>query len=130
MTTQVPKNTPQSGGQARRTGTSSSQAIEARAAAQRVKLEAQGEAREEIREEAGGQEVAATVTSAALKQARKKKEQGQLQAARRANTTIVRAIDDCLLDHEGGNHSAKTLDTLRPISTDHAMKQYFSDLIS
>ncbi len=33
-----------------------------------------------------------------------------MQAQRRASTTIARAIEDYLLDHEGGNHSAKTLE--------------------
>jgi site-specific recombinase XerD len=31
-------------------------------------------------------------------------------ANRRANATLARAIDDYLLDHEGGNHSPKTLE--------------------
>src|SRR5260370_12625787 len=89
---------------ARRTSGGSSSVTDARAAAQRVKLDAQAEAREQ-----GAAEVK---EAAALKKARGKKEQkqGQLQATRRTNTTIGHAVDDYLLDHEGGNHSAKTLE--------------------
>jgi len=107
MTTQEPKDTPKTGAHgatARRTSGGSSRVTEARAAAQRVKLDAQAEVREQ-----GAAEVK---EAAALKKARGKKEQkqGQLQATRRANTTIGHAVDDYLLDHEGGNHSAKTLE--------------------
>ncbi len=89
---------------ARRTSGGSSSVTDARAAAQRVKLDAQAEAREQ-----GAAEVK---EAAALKKARGKKEQkqGQLQATRRTNTTIGHAVDDYLLDHEGDNHSAKTLE--------------------
>ena len=100
MTTQDPKNTTKTGEKTRRTRAGSTSVTEARAAAQRVKLDTQAEARE--------QETA--TAAAALKKARNKKEQGKLQAARRATATIARAIDDYLLDHEGGNHSAKTLE--------------------
>ena len=100
MTTHAPKNTPKTGEKTRRARAGSTHVTEARAAAQRVKLDAQAEAREQE-----------TLTSAAaLKKARNKKEQGKPQAARRATATIARAIDDYLLDHEGGNHSAKTLE--------------------
>src|SRR5690349_21692963 len=99
MTTQAPKNTPKTGEKTRLTRADSASVTEARAAAQRVKLDAQAEAREQEK-----------VTAAALKKARSKKEQGKLQATRRAGTTIARAINDYLLDHEGGNHSAKTLE--------------------
>jgi site-specific recombinase XerD len=100
MTTHEPKNTPKTGEKTRRTRANSASVTEARAAAQRVKLDTQAEAREQE-----------TVTgAAALKKARSKKEQGKPQAARRATATIARAIDDYLLDHEGGNHSAKTLE--------------------
>ncbi len=91
MTTQAPKNTPKTGAKTRRQRADSSHVTEARAAAQRVKLDAQAEAREQE----------TTTEAAALKKARNKKEQGKLQAARRANVTIGRAIDDYLLDHEG-----------------------------
>ena len=100
MTTHEPKNTPKTGEKTRRARAGSTHVTEARAAAQRVKLDAQAEAREQE-----------TLTSAAaLKKARNKKEQGKPQAARRATATIARAIDDYLLDHEGGNHSPKTLE--------------------
>ncbi len=39
-----------------------------------------------------------------------KNTQQDLQAKRRASTTIARAIDDYLQDHEGGNHSEKTVE--------------------
>jgi len=100
MTTQASKNTPKTGEKTRRTRSGSTHVTEARAAAQRVKLGAQAEA--------GEQETA--TAAAALKKARNKKEQGKLQAARRATATIALAIDDYLLDHEGGNHSPKTLE--------------------
>ncbi len=72
---------------------------EARAAAQRVKLNAQAVQRQRAAEH-----------PSKTKRANSKKEQGKLQATRRAGTTIARAIDDYLLDHEGGNHSPKTLE--------------------
>ncbi len=72
---------------------------EARAIAQRAKLDAQAEAREQP----------ATKTGAS-KQRSGKQTQQRLQANRRAHTTIARAMEDYLLDHEGGNHSAKTLE--------------------
>ena len=72
---------------------------EARARAQRARLDAQADARQP----------AATKLAAAKPRGGKPTQQ-ELQAARRANTTIARAIEDYLLDHEGGNHSAKTLE--------------------
>ena len=105
MTTQEPKDTPTTGAHGattRRTSAGSSRVTEARAAAQRVKLDAQAELRE--------QGTAKAKEAAALKKARGKKEQQRLQAPRRATTTIAHAVDDYLLDHEGGNHSAKTLE--------------------
>ena len=71
---------------------------EARATAQRAKLDAQAEARLVAQQE--------TTTA---KKPKNKKDQQQLLANRRANTTIERAIEDYLLDHEGGNSSRKTL---------------------
>src|SRR6202011_1558193 len=44
------------------------------------------------------------------KESKGKNERQRLLANRRAGTTIARAIDDYLLDHEGGNHSPKTLE--------------------
>jgi integrase/recombinase XerD len=68
---------------------------EARARAQRAKLDAQADARQ---------------PSAAAKPRGSKPTQQRLQANRRANMTVARAMEDYLLDHEGGNHSAKTLE--------------------
>ncbi len=105
MTTQEPKDTPTTGAHGattRRTSAGSSRVTEARAAAQRVKLDTQAEIREQGATEAK--------EAAALKKARGKKEQQRLQASRRATTTIAHAVDDYLLDHEGGNHSDKTLE--------------------
>ena len=98
MTTNAPKNTPKTGEKTRRARASSASVTEARAAAQRVKLDAQAEAHAQER---------ATAASA-LKKARNKKEQGKLQAARRTNATIVRAIDDYLLDHEGATTAPRS----------------------
>ncbi|HEY1349033.1 MAG TPA: tyrosine-type recombinase/integrase [Ktedonobacteraceae bacterium] len=77
---------------------SSKQVTEARAAAQRAKLNAQAAEQQQ-----------------ADKQPSKRKfvsgKQGQrdLLAKRHAQATIARAIDDYLADHEGSNHSLKTL---------------------
>ncbi len=86
---------------------------DARAAAQRVKLDAQAEARkqQEVQEE--------TVA----KKPKGKKEQQRLLNNRRANTTIERAVEDYLLDHEGGNHSNKTLEWHRTALG--LMRKYF-----
>ena len=100
MSTHVSKNTPKTGEKTRRTRANSASVTEARAAAQRVKLDTQTEVREQKQ----------VTVPASLQKARSRKEQGKLQATRRASTTIARAIDDYLLDHEGGNHSAKTLE--------------------
>jgi len=70
-----------------------------RAVAQRAKLDAQTEAR-----------ASAAPTGSTAKPRGGKTTQRQLQAQRRATTTIERAIEDYLLDHEGGNHSLKTLE--------------------
>ena len=75
---------------------------EARAAAQRAKLDAQAEARRTA-------DKAHTSQTTPRKQAPGKKEQQRLLANRRAGTTLQRAIADYLLDHEGGNSSLKTL---------------------
>jgi site-specific recombinase XerD len=74
---------------------------EARAVAQRAKLDAQAEARLTAEQEREATQP---------KKAKSKKDQKQLLANRRANTTIERAIEDYLSDHEGGNHSKKTLE--------------------
>ena len=71
---------------------------EARASAQRAKLDAQDEARRQ-----------ATEKTSTTQQAQSKHQQKDLLAKRRARATIGHAIADYLLDHEGGNHSDKTL---------------------
>ena len=68
---------------------------EARAAAQRAKLDAQAERRQDVELPA--------------KASRGKQQQASLLARRRAATTVERTIADYLLDHEGGNSSPKTL---------------------
>src|SRR5713101_4656044 len=77
----------------------SAHVTEARAAAQRVKLDAQARRRR----------VAARETATQAKQAKGKDKQAALLSKRRASTTMERAIADYLLDHEGGNSSQKTL---------------------
>jgi site-specific recombinase XerD len=69
-----------------------------RADAQRAKLDAQAEVRAQQQEQA------------TTRKSHGKHEQRRLLAHRRANTTIVHAIDDYLQDHAGGNHSDKTLE--------------------
>jgi site-specific recombinase XerD len=69
---------------------------EARAAAQRAKLDAQAQ-----RQRATTEETATRATG--------RDKQAALLSKRRANTTLERAIADYLLDHEGGNSSQKTL---------------------
>jgi hypothetical protein len=85
-----PKTTPKRG---------SKQVTEARARAQRAKLDTQKQ------ERAG-----ASVASNTHPKAKGKGTQRDLQAKRRAATTIARAVEDYLQDHEGGNHSDKTLE--------------------
>ena len=77
----------------------SAHVTEARAAAQRAKLDAQAQRRH----------VAARETATQAKQAKGKDKQAALLSKRRASTTMERAIADYLLDHEGGNSSQKTL---------------------
>lgn len=77
----------------------SKRVTEARASAQRTKLDAQAETRREAAE----QQVVK------LKNARGKREPGDALAKRRAATTLARTIEDYVNDHEGGNHSPKTL---------------------
>ena len=71
---------------------------EARAAAQRAKLDAQAESRR-----------LAAERSASTSKKKGKREQQDLLARRRARMTIGNSVEDYLLDHEGGNHSLKTL---------------------
>ena len=73
---------------------------EARANAQRTKLDAQAEARTKAAED-----------SARAKPSAGKRERGQSgKAGKRGAATVESAIADYLLDHAGGNHSAKTLE--------------------
>jgi site-specific recombinase XerD len=72
---------------------------EARSQAQRTKLDAQAQARQQQEE-----------SKKPARQPKGKTTQEALQAKRRAGTTIARAIDDYVQDHEGGNHSPKTLE--------------------
>jgi len=81
-----PKTTPKRG---------SKQVTEARARAQRAKLDAQKQERAEQNTHP---------------KAKGKGTQRDLQARRRAAITIARAIEDYLQDHEGGNRSDKTLE--------------------
>ena len=86
--------------ESKRTGKPSKHVTDARATAQRAKLDAQAEERRTTAEQETTQP----------KKPKTKKDQRQLLASRRANTTIERAIEDYLSDHEGGNHSKKTLE--------------------
>ncbi|MBV9712577.1 MAG: tyrosine-type recombinase/integrase [Ktedonobacteraceae bacterium] len=72
---------------------------EERAHAQRAKLETQAQQRLPKEED-----------TRPTKRPKGEKAQEQLQAKRRAMTTVVCAVDDYLQDHEGGNHSKKTVE--------------------
>src|SRR5260370_7275275 len=76
----------------------SKQVTEARAAAQRTKLNAQAAERRRTAEH-----------TSKTKRANGKQGQRDLLTKRRAQTTVARAIEDYLADHEGSNHSPKTL---------------------
>jgi integrase/recombinase XerD len=71
---------------------------EARAAAQRAKLDAQVESRR-----------LAAERSLPTSKKKGKRVQQDLLARRCARMTIGNSVEDYLLDHEGGNHSLKTL---------------------
>ncbi len=86
--------------ESKRTGKPSKHVTDARATAQRAKLDAQAEERRVTNEQETIQP----------KKPKTKKDQRQLLASRRANTTVERAIEDYLSDHEGGNHSKKALE--------------------
>jgi len=79
---------------------SSKRVTEARAAAQRAKLDAQAQRRAAAAQQAAEQPA---------KETQGKQKQASLLAKRRASTTLERAIANYLLDHEGGNSSQKTL---------------------
>ncbi len=68
---------------------------EARSRAQRIKLDARAYARQQ---------------DEPPQKSKSKQTQQEMQAKRRALTTIARVIDDYLQDHEGGNHNKKTLE--------------------
>jgi site-specific recombinase XerD len=83
--------------QSGRRGTSAAKRVtESRARARRSLLDAEAEAREQRTAKQGGRST-----------------KPRQLASRRANATLARAIDDYLLDHEGGNHSPKTLERHR-----------------
>ena len=84
---------------------------ESRALAQRAKLDSQAEQRKQ--------------PMATSKKTAGKPAQRQLLARRRAGTTVKDALDDYLLDHEGGNHSPKTLEWHRTALT--LMQTYFAE---
>lgn len=86
--------------ESKRTGKPSKYVTDARASAQRAKLDAQAEEKRTTAEQETTQP----------KKPKVKKDQRQLLASRRANTTIECAVEDYLSDHEGGNHSKKTLE--------------------
>ena len=86
----------------KRTEGTSRKVTEARATAQRAKLDALAQERQRKTELAQKEGKA--------KPSQGKQDQQDLLAQRRANTPITRAIDDYLLDHVGGNRSDKTLE--------------------
>ena len=95
MVTQHPDEGSSSSKTHRRTRTRSRDVTEARSQAQRTKLETQAKAKQQQRASDADKE---------------EHSQAALQARRRAAMTLTRAIDDYLQDHEGGNHSKKTLE--------------------
>ena len=105
MRSEEPKNTPrqvssdQQNASKKGKNQASKKVTEARASAQRAKLDAQAEGRQQEAAEAPKP-----------KESKGKNERQRLLANRRAGTTLTRAIDDYVLDHEGGNHSPKTVE--------------------
>ncbi len=77
----------------------STHVTQARAQAQRAKLETQKQER-----------IQQNVSSPTKQKTKGKRTQRHLRAQPQAPMTIARAIEDYLQDHEGGNHSAKTLE--------------------
>ena len=80
-----------------RTRKASRTTTQARAKSQRAKLDAQAEASTEE-------------TEAPSTPSKKKKAPARVLNTRRSTTTVERAIEDYLQDHEGGNHSHKTIE--------------------
>lgn len=101
MTTREQKDIPETGDEKQKVlpKRGSKHVTEARALAQRAKLNAQKQ-----------EHVPQNIESITSRKAKGKNTQQDLQAKRRASTTIARAMEDYLQDHEGGNHSAKTLE--------------------
>jgi len=92
--------------------TSSRKVTVARANAQRAKLDAQAQARQHTAED-----------TARARPSPAKRERGQ--PGKRRAATIERAVADYLLDHAGGNHSAKTLEWHHTALT--LMRTYLED---
>jgi len=105
MRSEEPKNTPQSLSSDQRNASkkaknqASKKVTEARASAQRAKLDAQAE---------GRKQEAAKVPQP--KESKGKNERQRLPIHHRASITLIQAIEDYVLDHEGGNHSLKTVE--------------------
>ena len=78
-------------------------APEARATAQRAKLDARTDTRAQ-------QQDREAAPPPSTQKSMGKQDQRRLIANRRASTTIASAIEDYLQDHAGGTHSAKTLE--------------------
>ena len=95
----------------------SKKATDARASAQRAKLDRQAEEQQLQAPEAA--------QAATTKVSRSKQKQQHMLSNRRANTTLVRALDDYLLVHEGGNHSKKTIEWHRTALG--LMRKYFEE---
>ena len=83
----------------RRSRKATSHTTQARAAAQRAKLDAQRDVSSPEKE-----------TPATPARSNKRQAQPRTVAQRRAATTLEHAIGDYLLDHEGGNRSPKTIE--------------------
>ncbi len=74
----------------------SKRVTDARASAQRAKLDAQAEARQ-------------LALAAPARRTKEKRNTSDLLPRKRSRMTVARAIEDYLADHEGGNHSPKTI---------------------
>jgi site-specific recombinase XerD len=95
MVSQHPDEGSSSSTAQRKTRTRRPDVTEARSRAQRAKLETQAKAKQHL---------------SAPDTEKEELSQAELQARRHAAMTLTRAIDDYLQDHEGGNHSQKTLE--------------------
>src|SRR6266852_979097 len=98
MFTQEPKGMPEASSKPT-SKRGSTHVAEARAQAQRDKLETQKQER-----------IQQNVASRPNQKAKGKRTRQDLQTKPRATVTTARAIEDYLQDHEGGNHSAKTME--------------------